>query len=570
MIGGYALVENRIMPFLPVAAVCLLLAADPVAPPADEANDLSFEENLIRGVGFRPDGPGLMAYLRSLSPTEAEMARLADLVPQLGDERFSAREGASKTLRAAGRPALALLKAAARSADAETARRARVCVEEIESEPSAAILTAAARLLAVQKPDGATAALLAALPMVQDDEAEEAVLAALAAVGLREGKAAAELTAAATSTTAARRCAAAFVLGQGDGEDKRLAVRLLDDGEPLVRYRAALGLLRGGDARGAAPLAALIGDGPEALAWRAEEVLIRLAGEAAPTEGSSLTDAAGRRVARAAWETWWKAEGAKVDLGRVNRDEDYLGLTLIAELDEHPRGGGGSGRVWECGRDGKMRWELAGLQRPIDVRPLPRGRILVAEYGANRVTERDRKGNVLWERRTANSPTSCQRLPNGNTLISTWDQIEEVTRDQKVVFTKKLTNEMVTNAQKLRGGNYLYITMNGNAVEIDATQREVAKYAGTESHGWGSVERVGGGRVLVSQMQTNKVVEADARGAILRTLNLKDQPAHATRLRNGNILVSFREAWYVAEFTPEGKEVWRVKTNGRPFHAWGR
>src|SRR5205823_5162189 len=109
---------------------------------------------------------------------------------------------------------------------------------------------------------------------------------------------------------------------------------------------------------------------------------------------------------------------------------------------------------------------------PVDAQPLPGGRVLVAEHGRSRVTERDPKGEVLWEQRTDSQPVSCQRLANGNTFIATYNELLEVTRDHKVVFSRKRLAG-VFNARKLPNGHVVFVQSNNQVVELDEAGREL-------------------------------------------------------------------------------------------------
>jgi hypothetical protein len=121
----------------------------------------------------------------------------------------------------------------------------------------------------------------------------------------------------------ARRAAAALVLGRSGTAEQRAAVQaLLADPSPLVRFRAAQGLL-GARERAALPaLAALAGEAPWPVAVRADELLACVAGPHAPRLFG--TDAAARRRARAAWDAWVRRHGAAdlahgaVDLSPAN------------------------------------------------------------------------------------------------------------------------------------------------------------------------------------------------------------------------------------------------------------
>jgi HEAT repeat protein len=68
----------------------------------------------------------------SASIASADEWRIARLVRQLGAESFEERERATRELLEIGGPALAALRDAAASTDAEIARRAKACIPEIE------------------------------------------------------------------------------------------------------------------------------------------------------------------------------------------------------------------------------------------------------------------------------------------------------------------------------------------------------------------------------------------------------------------------------------------------------
>ena len=74
--------------------------------------------------------------------------------------------------------------------------------------------------------------LLAYLPAAPDESAEEAAVAALGAVGLRDGKADDALVAALKDKAAARRAAAASVVGRGGAGQRKAVAPLLEDPEP--------------------------------------------------------------------------------------------------------------------------------------------------------------------------------------------------------------------------------------------------------------------------------------------------------------------------------------------------
>jgi Mala s 1-like protein len=267
------------------------------------------------------------------------------------------------------------------------------------------------------------------------------------------------------------------------------------------------------------------------------------------------------------WEKWWNVNAARVDLSRATRDEVYLGLNLVVELDGASKGG--KGRVWECGTDGKPRWEIKDLERPIDARLLPNGSVLIAEHSPPRVTERRRDGAVVWEYLPPGQPVACQRLPNGNTFIATCNELVEVNREKAVIFSIKLPMHMVFFGSKLRNGHVVYVASNNRVVELDTTGKELNSISIENSGSWASVEVLANGNFLVALYNSKKVVEINRAGEVTWQCNV-EAPGHATRLRNGNILVASIEGRRIAEIDRAGKEVWRHTTPGRPFTAYRR
>jgi hypothetical protein len=536
------------------------------APKASEKDaEVALEERLLREAGVGTDGPGLLAFFRSRTVSAADRERLKQAVRELGDDQFEVRERASNDLVRASRFALRMLRPVLEDPDLERARRAERCIEDIERTPSTALLTAAAHLASLRRPDGVTEAMLGCLPWVEDEGAEETLFRALAVTAVSRDHVDPALVAAGSDGEALRRAAAAHVLGRAGLEYRRQAVALLADADVRVRFQAACSLLRSGDRSAVPVLMAHLTDAPVNLAWQAEDLLCRVAGEQQPAVSAGAWDEASRRKNRAAWEAWWKQQERRVDLTRLNLDDVYLGLNVVAELDGAGRGGS---RIWECGPDGKARWEISNVSRAIDAHLLPGGRVLVAEHGHSRVTERDRDGKVLWEQRVENQPVSCQRLPNGNTFIVTYNELLEVTPANAVVFSSKRPG-MIYHGQKLRNGNMVYVQSNNQLVEVDPRGNELKTVSVGNTGGWASVEKEPSGTYLVALYSGRKVVEVDDRGKVLWECSV-ESPGHATRLRNGNVLVASIEGRKVMEINRAGTVVWQQATQGRPFHVYRR
>ncbi len=556
------------MPFPRTALACLLPLLAVPAPAAEPAvagdPGVSYAERSLKEAGVSTDGAGLLAYIRRHTLSDEDQQRLVAAVRQLGAGEFEDREKASRQLVAAGRVALPLLRPALHDRDLEVARRARRCLEEIEQGPTLSLMAQAARLVAERRPAGAVPVLLAYLPCIDDDAVEEAFFAALDAVGMPGGKADPTLVTALTDRHPIRRAAAAHALGQAPAAAvRRPVVALLGDADPRVRFEAASSLVRAGHREAVPALAGLLTEAPLALAFQAESILFWAAGDGGPEAALGPGDVASRRKSRDAWEAWWKGNGDKVDLSRLQGEEPVRGWTLVCEYDG-PEGG----RVWEAGKDGKPRWSVAGLQGPNDVQPLPGGRFLVAERNGNRITERDRAGKILWQHAVSGSPIACQRLANGNTLVATFNDLYEVTPAQRKVASHQ-NPEGFRHALKARNGHVVYITSQGRVVELDAAWKERVRtltpssYAPGASY-WASVEPLPGGRYLLALGGASRVVEIDGSGKVIWECMLPSA-VFATRLRNGHTLVSCFEGRCLIEVDRAGKEVSKQTLQGRPF-----
>jgi outer membrane protein assembly factor BamB len=287
-----------------------------------------------------------------------------------------------------------------------------------------------------------------------------------------------------------------------------------------------------------------------------------VAGEQAPQVSLGTGKAEERRTCRDAWGEWWNKHGAKLDLTKIDLEQRLLGLTLIVTLD-----GASRGKVWEVGADGKTRWEIADVGGPIDARVLPGNRVLIAEYYGRKVTERDFTGKVHWSFDVPSRPISVQRLPNGNTLIASNVEIQEVTPESKTVFSHRAANGSISSAQKLRNGNIVYVTYNGQLIEMDAQGKQVREFKFTNTpQGLFSVEALPGGRFLIPLTGSNKVVEFDSSGKAVSEVPAP-RPNTACKLPNGNLVLSSMNDNRVLEVDRSGKIIWDQKLDGRPFRV---
>jgi len=554
----------------PRFVLMILLLAVPVLSAGTAADDGAEQIKILKEAGLAADGPGLIKYFQTRTPSPGEQARYAELVRALGDKRFPVREKATRDLIAIGEPALPILKQALKDGDLEMTRRAGGCIRAIERVPFATVTAAAAHLLTRRRPDGAAEVLLAYLPFADWDAVGDNLLEALQVVGLK-GKAPKVtplpcIVAAIKDKELRRRAAAAHVLGRADAAHRKLLAGLLADRDTLVRYHAAASLFRARDKRAVPVLIALLEEAPLPLAWRAEDCLVRVAGEKAPGLAGEPSEPAQRKKWRKSWEDWWSGNKDQINLARQDLEETQLGLTMMCEIDGV---GPVGGRISEFDRSGNLRWSIEeGFNSPTDFQRLSGGRVLVAEHWAQRVTERDRQGKIVREWKLADHAVTCRRLPNGNTFMATLNEILEMSAEGKLVFSIKQPR-MIYCARLLRNRHILYINSSGNVFELDDKGKQLKSFT-VQGHAgpayWASIEPLANDRYLIALAGTGRVVEVDGTGKVHWECAVKSATG-ATRLANGNTLVASSDGRFAVEVNRAGREVWRKTTKGRPFWA---
>jgi HEAT repeat protein len=385
-----------------------------------EAKPADFDEELLKEAGISSDANDLIDFLSRRSPEEVNPARIERLIRQLGSDDFNQREAATKELLRWGPVARKALQRAVADPDPEIAKRSTDCLKKITHDEGLALPLAVVRLLVKQRLEESVAPLLRYLPFTQDEEVEEEIYYALDALIGKQGKVPLALHEALKDKTAARRAVAACLIGRrGDVEAREAVKQLLDDPAPLVRLRAAQGLLAAKDKTGLPALIALLDEPDVALSWQAEELLHWAAGDTAPAEVVGAATEKERQKCRDAWQAWHQAHADKLDLVQRYSDARRPGLLLIVSRDDNSRPS--EGKVWLRGCDGKPRWQLKPLYVG-DAQLLPGNRVLLSEETAPEkrgVLERDLEGKVLWKAKTEATFTDhCYRLANGSTFIA--------------------------------------------------------------------------------------------------------------------------------------------------------
>lgn len=518
------------------------------------------DAQILRAAGIADDGPALLAFFRQRIPTRATQEQVAQLIRQLGAASFRTRERATRELVRMGRLAQAALRTAAEAGDPEVRRRSFECCRRIEAESDTALLCAAVRILAQRRPAGAAAALLDFLPFAHDAHEADEVADALAAVAMSTGRPEPILLEALRQPDAVRRAAAAEALTRNKeaGTAWPAVLGLLHDADAGVRLRVALALATARHAEAVPVLIDLLAKLPVERAWEAEDLLVRLAGDEAPAVALG-PDSGQAQKCRAAWAAWWAAHRISADFGRLDGSRT-LGYTLVVLLDV--------GRVLEVDGAGRTRWQVDGVQFPLDAQWLPGGRVLIAENQGDRVTERSTKGEVVWEKQVAR-PIMAQRLPNGNTFMATQARLFEVDRGGRELFAVERPGADVMKAVKLPSGDLAFITTGERYVRMDSTGRITQDFPAHVGYYGGRLEVLPNGHVVSPEADNNRVVEYDTAGRVVWQFSV-DQPVAAAMLPNGNTLVTQYGRHRGVELNRAGKEVWSYEANHRVTRLFRR
>jgi hypothetical protein len=253
----------------------------------------------------------LLDFFRRLTLTAADRERLEGLIRQLDARSYTERSKASALLLAEGPRVLPLLQESRNGASLEQSKRLLQCIKALDRPGWTETVAIAASRLKQLQPNGAAAVLLAYNPYAPEDAAGP-ILAALCATAVRHGRVDASVLVALDDPVPGRRAAAAFVVGSFGAAGQRQRVhQLLADPVPVVRLRAAAGLLVAREPAALGALVDLLATENAAVAEAAESLLQMVAGNSAPTAATNPDRTAADR--RAAWRAWWEQRRAAPD-----------------------------------------------------------------------------------------------------------------------------------------------------------------------------------------------------------------------------------------------------------------
>jgi hypothetical protein len=546
---------------------------EPKAPPEEKFDQKKADIETVKTGGLNVDAKTLLEFFQKHTVSDMDRTRLTTLIKQLGDDDFDKREEASDEIQKFGVAAIGLLKQAERGGDPEVLRRCEQCLKTIEKVPTRTLASAAARLLADLKGEGTTETLLNYLPLAEDESVADDVRGTLAILAMKDGKPDEALEKALSAKDNLRRGAAAEAFARGGDKAKREEVRkLLDkDSDNDLKLRVAMALVTiAKDKDVVEPMIKLMAEVPTEAGWRAEEVMVRMAGEKGPAI-SLGGDKASRDKARDEWLKWWKDNSKDIDLAKLDETERTLGYTLLIEMDIRGIGG----RVCEVGPDGKKRWEITNVQFPTDAVVIPGNHVVIAEQNTNRVSERDiANGKEIWGE-TVNQPIGLQRLANGNLVIVGRHQVFEWDRNRKPVTTITRQQYDIVAAAKLRNGQFAVFTQQAQIFTYDKEGKQLDTFSAAvgnrrQANYNSTMQVVNGGKVIVTLFQA--IAEVDVNKKEAKSILNYNYPTSAQRLPNGNILVSNQNNYQVAEMDPKNnKAVWEYKVdnnNNNFYRPW--
>jgi hypothetical protein len=526
------------------------------------------DEQVLQKVHLPTDGPALLDYFRKRTFPETNPEHMAVLIRQLGDDEFTTREKAHAEILSLGASALFALRKSTDSPDTEVKRRVQELRKRIEEKANPAVQGAIARLVGKRKPAGAAEVLLAYLPFAADESVVDELCKALGAVAATDGKADPAVVRALEDKSPLKRGAAAEALMRANVLGQLAAVRaLLKDQDSRVRLRAALALVSRKEKEAVPALIDALGELPPEQLWQAEGILVRLAGDQTPSV-SLGTEERSRHEARKAWQEWWRRNGDKVDLAKLEQSQPLLGYTLIVQQTHRIVNGRFAriaGEVLELDAAKKPRWKFEIENGyPVDAQVLGPDKVLVTEFNGRRLTERDFKGNILWQQQVNGNPLSAQRLHNGNTFVVMQNRLAEIDRAGKEVFAFNRPQHDIFRGLKLRNGEVVFVSNTGILTRLDGkTQREVKSFqVGQVGNLFGSIDVLPNGHVLVPQYGAQRVVEYDGSGRQVWQATVQ-LPNSVSRLANGHTLVTSLNTRMVVELDRNGREVWSYTSDGQ-------
>jgi HEAT repeat protein len=512
------------------------------------------------------DGPRMLKEMHNRTLSEETLNAVATLIQKLGSDVPKESFQAEADLTKMGPVIRPLVRAATTSKDEEIRTGSRKVLAALEKQRWTPLPSTLPRLLALRRPKGVAEALLAYVPLAENESMRQEVQKALNAVTFTSGKANAAVVKALADKVPTRRAAAALALCSGPDVDhladvrKRLDAKTEKDAE--VRLRVALALAAREEKEAVPALIRLVAELPVEAALKVDDYLFRLARDNPP---KNLPAEDKMKERSAAWQKWWDANGKNAVMTGAFTPEvrrPYLGYVLLIQSKND--------QIVGLDRNDKVRVAITELKGPRDAQYLGDRKFLVAEYDGKRVTERDPDGKILWEKKLDFHPMQAERLRNGDTFIVGQDKIVQVSRAKREVLTIDRKGDVRT-ARQLPNGRIVILTTQDKYVLCDRHGKEI-KTTSLPKLDVDQNEILDNGNVLVPLPSSKQIKEYTPQGKEVRSITFtKDEPVHAVQLSNDHLLVTTRKSPHpLLETDRDGKKVREHATAIYAFRIRGR
>jgi hypothetical protein len=199
-------------------------------------------------------------------------------------------------------------------------------------------------------------------------------------------------------------------------------------------------------------------------------------------------------------------------------------------------------------------------------------RLAVVENSFKRITIRDLEGRIEKEFYFPNGPLAAHLLPGGNILVVFPNEIQEIKKDGRGVFSYKHPAGDIYRACKLRDNLVAYVTSGGmlHYLHVDAKNSQFQPLksfsVGAPGPNFGGLDGLPNGNVLVPVQSKNLVVEYDPFGKIMKRFPAP-YPVTAVYMPNGHILVGSQFPNQVSEINRQGKTFWTHTCDGSVYQV---
>jgi len=159
-------------------------------------------------------------------------------------------------------------------------------------------------------------------------------------------------------------------------------------------------------------------------------------------------------------------------------------------------------------------------------------------------------------------------LHNGHTFIATQNQLLEVDRGGKEIYTINNVPGGITAAYRARDGRIICLAQGGSqCLTLDTNGKQLKQFPSNRNAAWTSgIDLLSNGHIVITQPNRNKVAEYDRDGKVIVEV---DAPlaTTATGLPNGHFLIASSNGRRAFEVDRNGKVVWEHKGGGNIFRA---